>query len=346
MIPEIEYFNARLRGMQGALLPESQHEELLRASTKDTWITALRHTPYGKHLGPSVDIQDSTILYRAVDASIASRIHRLTHIVAGRPAVALKVCLAEQDLQNLLAVTSGIYNHENPMEIFAGTLAGGVLGTDQLEAMSRCGTTKEVADMLSSWAYSYHTVYRRSLGRHAEKPLIELRLDLSREFMGILLADARRSGYPVILRFLEERVDRINLITALMWRALPSDRDLMEFHIPGAPFTTRKTFGRMLAADDLSEVLSKLPAGPFRMSAIKAAQVIGSQETVSLFETALEWEIIHRYSRPLALDPLGAELLLAYLLSLRREGIRLKHSLTRLLYNIPVDVFFEMSGYV
>ena len=78
----------------------------------------------------------------------------------------------------------------------------------------------------------------------------------------------------------------------------------------------------------------------------KAASALHGTEMISLFETALEWEVIHRYSRPLAIDPLGAELLLSYLLRLRREGIRLKQSLTRLILNIPFDVFLEMSGYV
>ena len=161
-----------------------------------------------------------------------------------------------------------------------------------------------------------------------------------------LLADARRCRYPVIMRFMEERVDRINLMTALMWRALPSDRNPKEFYIPGSPSMTRKTFMKMLSASNVGHVIKCLPLGAFRQSVEKTAQLHNYSERISIFEASLEREIMHRYSRPLVLDPLGAELLLAYLLRLRSEGIRLKQTLTRLLFNIPVDIFMEMSGYV
>jgi hypothetical protein len=102
----------------------------------------------------------------------------------------------------------------------------------------------------------------------------------------------------------------------------------------------------MLAAANLNQVVSCIPYGPLKQSAEKTIIDQGDLLSVSQFETSLEWEIIHRYSRPLALDPLGAEMLLSYMLRLRREGIRLKQSLTRLLLGIPVDMFQEMYGYV
>jgi hypothetical protein len=102
----------------------------------------------------------------------------------------------------------------------------------------------------------------------------------------------------------------------------------------------------MLSADSLDQVVSCLPMGPFKESTERAAQPLNDPERISQFETSLERENIHRYSRPLAIDPLGAELLLAYLLRLHREGIRLKQSLTRLLFDIPIDAFLEMSAHV
>lgn len=346
MICEIEYLNARLWGMKGFLLPEGLQETLLSVSSREEWIAALLDTPYGGFLGPSIDRRDSRSLYRAVDASIASRTHRLTHIASGKPAQALRICLAEQDHQNLITISSGIHNQVNPLEILSGTVPGGTLGSEQIEVLARCGTTREVADRLATWTYGYHTVYRNTFVSQAKKPLLELRLEFTREFMKILLADARSCGYKVIRNFMGEKADRINLISALMWRSLPSDRDPMEFHIPGGPSITGRVFKKMLQASDLQQVIGCLPYGPFKQSAEKAAAVQADTETVSLFETSLEWQIVHRYSRPLSIDPLGAELLLAYLLRLRREGIRLKQSLTRLLFEIPAEVFPEISGYV
>lgn len=346
MIREIEYFNARLWGMRESLLPESLHETLLAASSSDAWVAALRSTPYSRFLGPSIDTYDSRTLYRAVDACLASRTHKLTRLVSGRPGRALGVCLAEQDLQNLLTVMSGIHNHAYPLDILSGTLPSGLLGSEQLEALTHCGTNREAADLLASWAYPYHYIYRCSIGRQPDKPLPELRLNLNLGFMEALLADARRCGYAVILSFIQERLDRINLIMALLWRNLPSDRSPMEFYLKGGLSVDRRTFRRMLAAANPNQVVSCLPSGPLKQSAVKTIMIQGDLLSVSQFETSLDGEIIHRYSRPLALDPLGAEMLLSYVLRLRREGIRLKQSLTRLLLGIPIDMFQEIFGYV
>ena len=345
MSREIEYFNARLWGMRSFLLPEALYESLLEANTRDAWTSVLRDTPYGEFLGPSFELDDSRVLFRAIDASIAQRTHRLTRLASGRPAVALRICLAEQDLQNLLTVVSGIHHHSSPLDILSGTLAGSLIGSEQLQALVHCHNTREAADYLTTWGYPYHSIFRRSLGRHPDKPLSEQRLDLNRGFMDALIADAHECGYPVILRFMRERIDRTNLITALMWRSLPSDRAPSEFFLPRGQWVQRKTFNRMLAASSLGHVISLLPPGPFKTSANRAEQKLSDPTRISLFETSLEWEIIHRYSRPLTMDPLGAEWTLGFLLRLRREGIRIKQSLTRLLYEIPIDLFLEMSAY-
>jgi len=341
----IEYFNARLWGMRSFFLPEALYQSLLAANTRDEWTSVLRDTTYGEFLGPSLEPNDSRVLFRAVDSSIALRTHRLTRLASGRPAVALRICLAEQDLQNLLTIGSGIHHHSSPLDIVSGTLAGGLLGSEQLQALSHCHNTREAADYLTTWGFPYHSVFRSSLGRHPDKPLSEQRLDLNRGFLEALIADARGCAYPVILRFMRERVDRINLITALMWRSLPSDRAPSEFFLPGGQWIQPGNFSRLLAASSLSHVISLLPPGPFRKSTDRAAQKLTDPTRISLFETYLEWEIIHRYSRPLNLDPLGAEWTLGFLLRLRREGIRIKQSLTRLLYEIPIDLFLEMSAY-
>jgi vacuolar-type H+-ATPase subunit C/Vma6 len=170
MTQELDYLNARLRGMRAHLLPRDIIDTLFTVASQDAWTSTLRETPYARFLGALVNGQDSRSLYGAVDAAIASRTHRLAGIASGRSAEALNVCLAEWDLQNLLAVTSGIYHFANPVDILSGTTAGGILGSDQLEALAHCGNLNEVSDLLTSTGFPYHMVYRRSIGRVPGKP--------------------------------------------------------------------------------------------------------------------------------------------------------------------------------
>jgi vacuolar-type H+-ATPase subunit C/Vma6 len=131
-----------------------------------------------------------------------------------------------------------------------------------------------------------------------------------------------------------------------MWRILPSDRDPAEFFIHGGPSVDLRIFKKLLAASDLPKAVSLLPPGWIKHSAQKAVLSLNANERISSLETVMEREFIHHYSRPLNLDPLGAGFLLAYLLSLRREGIYLKLSLTRLLFGMPPEIFQEMAGHV
>ncbi|UCG38614.1 MAG: V-type ATPase subunit, partial [bacterium] len=314
MSREIDYFNARVRGMSGRLLGEELHKALERAPSVEAWTASLRETPYSGHLGPLSHESDIRLLYRAVDASIAERTHRLTTIASGRPADALRVCLAHWDLQNLLAVTSGIHHRARPMEILQGTLAGGLLGREQMEALCHCSRLREAADLLATWRFPYQEIYSRSIGRDQGKPLTEIRLELSRRFTEALLQDAGGTGYPTLVRFLRDRIDQTNLLTALMWRVLPSDRDPAEFFIQGGREVDLAVYRKILASADIAQAVDALRPGWLRKAAREVSSDLELEERFSTLLTALERDLIHRHSRPMVRDPMGIGLLIAFLL--------------------------------
>ena len=345
MTREIDYLNARIRGMSGQLLPEERIRALLAATTPEIWSAALRDTPYAPYLGAGTDT-DIRFLYRAVDAAIAVRTHRLDRIAAGRPAEAVRVCLAEWDLHNLLALASGLHHSASPSDILDGTLAGGILDPGQLEALAHCRNTKEASDFLAIWQFPYHRVFRQAVGPGKGRFLGQKRLELVRSYTDALVQNARETSYGVLTRFLRDRIDQTNMMTALMWRTLPSDRDPAEFHLGGGASLNLKIFRSVLAAETYQDAVSELPAGWMRKSLREAALDPDLDERASALQQAMEAELVHRYSRPLARDPMGIGLLLAYILRLHREGTRLKLTLTRLVFHIPGELFVQMAGHV
>lgn len=341
MTREIDYLNARIRGMSGRLISEERIRSLLSASAPEVWSAALRDTPYAGYLTVGTD---SRLLYRTVDASIAARTHRLDRIAAGRPGEAVKVCLAEWDMHNLLALTSGLHHRASPMNILNCTLAGGVLDSLQLEALAHCKASKEASDLLAVWRFPYHRAFRQAMGPDQSRLLGQKRFELVRSYTHALIENARKTGYVVLMRFLRDRIDQTNMMTALMWRTLPSDRDPSEFHIPGGESVNMKIFRSVLAAGTILDAVSKLPSGWMKKSMQETALDPELGERASALHQTMEAELIHRYSRPSARHPMGIELLLAYLLSLRREGSRLKLTLMRLLFDIPEELFIRMAG--
>jgi vacuolar-type H+-ATPase subunit C/Vma6 len=312
----------------------------------ESWSAALRDTPYSAYLGPVVGDLDSRFFYRAVDLSIAQRTGQLGRLVGGRPGLALSICLREWDLSNLLGIFSGIHNSCKPVQIVQATLAGGLLEMDQLEALSHSRTLKQAGDLLRLWRFPMHALIRDVLLKNRNSSLPQIRMVLSRRWFETLLEDTKHTRYRALTNLISDRIDQVNIMTALMWRVLPSDRDPVEFYLHGGQGVDLRTFGKILKAPDIQEAVSALKPGRVRNLLMTEAAVLNGETRVSALDQALENDISQRFSRPLTRDPLGIELMISFLLRLRREGVRLKLSLTRLIYDIPGELFMEMTGYV
>jgi vacuolar-type H+-ATPase subunit C/Vma6 len=343
---EIDYLNARIRGNAGDLLPEESVLALLGSTTMESWSAALRDTPYSAYLGPVMGDQDSRFFFRAVDLSIAQRTGRLGRLVGGRPGLALSICLSDWDLSNLLSIFSGIHNSCKPVQIVQATLAGGLLKMDQLETLSHSRTLKQAGDLLRLWHFPRHALIRDVLSKNRNSSLPQIRMEFSRRWYKTLLEDTKRTRYRALTNLISDRIDQVNIMTALMWRVLPTDRDPVEFYLHGGQGVDLRTFGNVLEAPDIQGAVSALKPGRVRNLLMAEAAVLNGEEQVSALDQALENDIFHRFSRPLARDPLGVEFMISFLLRLRREGIRLKLSLTRLIYDIPGELLMEMTGYV
>jgi vacuolar-type H+-ATPase subunit C/Vma6 len=215
-----------------------------------------------------------------------------------------------------------------------------------METLSHCRTLAEIADHLKLWRFPNQDLVRKTFAGHQDRSLPQVRLELSQRWIRKLLKDTKQTGYQSLISLMSERVDQTNLMSALMWRVLPSDRDPVEFFLQGGIYIDLRTFRKVLAAPDILDAVSVLPVGHLRNVLQDAAAGMGGEEGVSALHQALENDLTHRYSRPLARDPLGIEFMISFLLRLRREGIMLKLSLTRLIYDIPSEIFMEMTGYV
>ena len=341
----MDYLNARIRGSTAHLLPEESVLALFGSTSMESWSAALRDTPYSDHLGPVAGDPDSRYFFQAVDRSIAQRTQTLGRLTDGRPGQALSICLSHWDLSNLLSIVSGIHNGCKPVHIVQATVAGGLLETDQLEALSHCRTLQQAADLLRLWRFSWHGLVREVVAGNRDRSLPQMRLELSRQWFRYVLENSTRTRYQSLVNLMSDRIDQTNVMTALMWRVLPSDRDPVEFFLDGGTRLGIKTFRKVLAAPDILEAISALKPGRLRNLLMVEAARFNGDERISLLDQVLENDIFYRYSRPMARNALGIELMISFLLRLRREGIRIKLSLTRLIYDIPGEVFMEMTGY-
>ena len=344
MVREIDYINARVRGMMGRLLSEDHLHQVIGAASVREWMALLGETPYSGELGGSVPLGDPNPLLGAIDRSAASRTHKLSGIASGRPAAAVTALLAEWDLKNLLSLLSGIHHRSRPTEILTSTLAGGFLAQDQLESLAHASSLKEAADRLTTWKYPYSLAFKRAIGRGGDRPLIDMRLELTRGLVEHIHRTAKASGFHVLRRYLRDRTDQMNLMTAFMWRTLPTDRGPGEFFVEAGGNLTLPAYVKVVKASDTDEIIQILPRGILTKAIGRASILFELEGRSSIFLQALEREIHFTYTRLRYMDPLDISLLLAYLLTLHREGVLIKLALVRITMDIPEETFREVVG--
>ena len=264
MAREIDYLNARVRGMMGRLLPEERLEGAWAAEDIGGWANNLKDTPYEREVALVAPADASTHLYRAVDRSVAGRTAKLAAMATGPPSVCVFALLAEWDLENLLTVFTGLAHAAPSAEVVSATLAGGILGPDQIAALASSRTVKEACDRLTTWGYPEAGAVRAALRQIGSVHVMELRLSLARHFYGSLAARTMACASPVVADYLATRIDMLNLLTSVQWRSLPADRDPTEFFLSGGKDFTVRKYHRFLKAQDLADAAASIHSRPLR----------------------------------------------------------------------------------
>jgi vacuolar-type H+-ATPase subunit C/Vma6 len=342
---EVDYLNARVRGMMSRLLDHGRLEAAKNAPDIPGWADALKDTAYPVP-GGRLDLSTIPSLYQLIDSSLWQRTHHLARIPSGRLASATALLLAERDLENILAVFTTITRHIALSSASETIRAGGLLSPAQLDELMRAGDLKEAADRLSTWGYFMHQPVRDAVRQARDTDLSNLRIQLARNYLARMKQEAARLPYPIVTRYIGRRIDVMNLGTGLLWRTLPSDRDPGELFIDGGLELHRDLFTAMLGADDEEAAIGLAGRGWIRQAAERAMVARQVTGRVSSITETLEEEICRRFTRPMASDPLGLELTLSYLLQLAREGRLLKLALTRISAGLSAGQFAEVMGNV
>lgn len=325
------------------LLTDAQMQEAANAPETASWARTVGGAGY-RTPGDIRNTRDIPRLLQAVDRSVWHRTHRLSRVAGGRPGNAVALLLAHRDLANILAVVAAAVRQTSVAAAAGTVLAGGVLSPAQLDELLRARDAGEVADRLTTWGFHLHLPVRRAVRLARGAGLADMRITLAREYMRAVMVRARELGYPVVVRYLGDRIDIRNLMTALAWRTLPTDRDPLLMFIEGGSRLGRKRFLRMIEADeeDAPGILGRAGfLGRALAGAVMARELSGR---LSAVEEYLDRSLEAAYTRPVGLDPLGLELTLAYLLKLNREGVLLKTSLVRLATGLTPAQLAEVAG--
>ena len=189
-----------------------------------------------------------------------------------------------------------------------------------------CGLdgVRAVVDTLWTWSSPYAAPLRSNLAAYeAEGDLALLELALDRYYTGWAAARLSGSGPNTALarRILGLQTDSINLLTT--FRLLKSDigdLDPQRFFLPGGEHVSEELFLRLAALSDVDEVLDALKRTPFGPQLDEVIVRYVEENTLSVFERALEDYVMRRALAAGRGDPLGVGIVISYLWAQAERG--------------------------
>jgi V/A-type H+-transporting ATPase subunit C len=324
------YCNARVRGMRSRLMQMPFFEGLMDATDINRLIQLLADTDYSEDIGTAIVKSGRTPA--AMDEAFRENMVRTFQKVMGflnQEAYELvSTLLGRWDLFNIKSVIRGKHMHLAAGEIEDGLYAVGVLRPVDLHLLSGLDGVRAVVDTLWTWGSPYAAPLRSNLAPYeAEGDLALLELALDRYYTGWAAARLSGSGSNTVLarRILGLQTDSINLLTT--FRLLKSDigdLDPQRFFLPGGQYVHEDLFLRLAALSDVDEVLDALKRTPFGPQLEEVIVRYIEENTLSVFERALEDYVMRRALAAGRGDPLGVGIIISYLWAKQNEVTNLR----------------------
>jgi V/A-type H+-transporting ATPase subunit C len=336
------YANARLRGMRSHLLPVAFYEKLIEAPDMSQTVKDLMGTDYAADLeaelvhGMTAEVVDNALkvnmvrAYRKVLSFLNPEAQRLLATLLGR-----------WDVFNIKTVLRGAHNHVAFDEIKESFFPAGYLSSGDLEALAKFDDVRAIVDTMAMWGLVYASPLRRAYPEYArENDLAPLELSLDRQYAewasGRLVGDA--ADVEIARRILGMQIDTSNLVMVL--RLLKADVEAPRaetYFLEGGRALRRELFLELAKLSDVDEVLDRLKGTTFSAALDEAALRYLEDNSIPVFERALEEQLMRRALMAGIKDPHGVGVAIAYLYGKQNEITNLRIVVKGKAVGMPAD---------
>ncbi len=323
------YANARIRGMKSKLLSRAFLDELIAAQDMGQFIQPLMDTEY------ATDLDEAFIRGRdaaAVDDALKSNMVRTYQKVLGflneEASFILSTLLGRWDVFNLKTIVRGKQMHLMQGEIEEGLLAAGQLSSVDLGALAQAEDVKALVDLASTWGLPYAHALRVGYAQFmATSDLAQLELALDRHYATWARERLRksRSNIAIARKILGIQVDTMNLVTMLRFQKADHESFKPEqYFLEGGHAIGMPLYVELSSLSDVDQVLDRLRGTPYGKLLDEVAVKFIEENSISVFERALE-DYLMRKALTLGIgDPLGIGVGIAYLWAKQNEITNLR----------------------
>lgn len=314
---EIEYVNARIRGMKSRLFLRQDFTALMAKPDLDAVVADLEKTPYEKDIEQaSVNFSGIRCIEEALRHNLAHTYRLILDLVRGeRFEPCVTHFLNRWDIHNIKTILRGKHIHSSTEEIQECLMPAGELDEVTLREMSRREDIRAVIDLLAMWGSVYARPLSQVYGDYLEeKDLKILEHELDRFYFTHALESVNRRGYEyrLVRNVLSCEIDITNLKTVLkILRERPPLEEPERLLLGGGRDLLVEDLLALMDASSLDDAIFSLERTPYRFLSHLVAE--GGPVSLSTIEKELDNYLTRQGIDALKGDPLSAAIPFGYI---------------------------------
>jgi V/A-type H+-transporting ATPase subunit C len=343
-VPETDagYANARMRGMRANLLPASFYDRLIAAGDIGQAVKELMGTEYAPDLEAElVHGRTAAVIDGALKDNMIRAYQKVLSFLHPSARALLSTLLGRWDVFNIKTVLRGAHNKVTLDEMKSSFFPAGYLSEAELEALSQFDDVGAVIDTMAMWGLVYAAPLRQAYPVYLQdNDLAPLELALDLQYAS--WASARLKGHSpdveIARRILGMQIDTSNLVMVL--RLLKADIGALraeDYFSEGGMAINRELFKELSAMSDVDEVLDRLKRTKYAAALDDAAIRYLENNSITVFERALEEQLMQRALVAGVRDPHGVGVAIAYLYGKQNEITNLRIVVKGISVGMPAD---------
>jgi len=336
------YSNARIRGMRSRLLDRAFLDGLIAAPDLGHLIQDLSDTEYGPDLDEAlIHGRDAASIDEALKSNMVRTFQKVTGFLNQEAREILSTLLGRWDVFNIKTILRGKHMQLTTEEIEEGLLPVGYLTQIDLEALAMQNDIKGVVDTAATWGLPFanamtqgYTAYMQS-GELAD---LELAMDRYYTDWAAKRLSRRRPNMRMAMRILGMQTDILNLV--MVFRLQKADMENVQvdsFFLEGGLSVDQDLYGELAQMSDVDEVLDRLRGTPYGKTLDETAIKFLEENSIAVFERALEDYLTRKALALASGDPLGVGVAIAYLWAKQNEITNLRIIVKGKAVGMPVE---------
>lgn len=343
---DIEYFNARVRGMRWGLFRASDYEIFLRAPSEADYRERLRATPYARHvdMAEARNERAAQVIPSAVGSNAADAFKNLWKMAPDNVRRLIKPLFSKWEAHKLKALIRGFAKDVKREDIRGVLVPAGEFNAPLLNALAGSKDLAGAARLLETWGSPYAAVFRDvPLDGHINTFELELKLD---SFVcGRLLSTVKGgSANAVIIReMLLFGIDAQNIMTLVKTVGNGFSKETIEgFFIEGgsALAIDKALFTQAVGMKSAQDILDTLARG-VKDAGLKAILAVADAEEPAALEEAMDAAMEVRLRKAAVTGPLTIAVAASFIYMKVREMKNLRLIAKAKLFGIPPE---ELKG--